>query len=184
MHEPEMTAYLLKKFAPDTTFLDIGANIGYYTLLAAPIVKSVIAFEPQRRQRTFLEQSIEQAGYTNVTVYDFPLFSREVRGNIDHRQIFRPSSTGELVTRTLDSLALEPNIIKIDTEGAELDILMGAEETLLAYKPILGVEVHNRRISKYFGHKSRQVHRFLEELGYTISLLKADAGLICAEWES
>ena len=180
-----MTAYLLKKFTHDTVFLDIGANIGYYTLLAAPLVKSVIAFEPQKRPHTFLEQSIKQAGYTNVTVYGFPLFSGVVQGTMNPKGMFRPIQGGELRSVSLDSMNLKPDVIKVDVEGSELDVLEGAERTLRTYKPILAIEIHHRRLTK-FGRTYGDVSQFLRDMGYKIIPLVCYNDVLCgtvgAEW--
>jgi FkbM family methyltransferase len=182
-----MTAYLKSKFNPDTVFLDVGANAGYYTLMAAPLVKSVIAFEPHPTVRRTLKQTIEEMGYTNVTVYPFALFSRHLQGGMEpqrHRGIFHPGRINSLPVEavTLDSLGLAPTLIKMDIEGAEMDALLGTKATLLAHKPILAIEIHPRRISKYFGYSRHDVPRFLEDLGYTVSPLRPDGGHICAEW--
>lgn len=181
MHEPEMTAYLLSKFTPDAVFLDIGAHVGYYTFLAAPMVKKVIAFEPQRRPRNFIRRGVEQGRYTNVVVHDFPLFSKIVRGTMNPKGMFRPLVTGELYSITLDSMNLVPDIIKIDAEGSELDILIGAEKTLRLYRPILGVEIHWRRLTK-FGRTNKEVIKFLKDMGYEVMPLRSDWGQVAAEW--
>lgn len=186
-YEPEMTAYLKSKFNPDTVFLDVGANAGYYTLMAAPLVKSVIAFEPHPLVRKELEWDIKEAGYTNVVVYPLALFSSNLRGGMEpqrHRGIFHPGRINTLPVEavTLDSLGLAPTLIKMDIEGAEMDALLGGRATLLAHKPILAIEIHPRRISKYFGYSRHDVPRFLEDLGYTVSILRPDGGHICAEW--
>lgn len=185
--EPEMTEYLLSKFGPDTVFLDVGANVGYYTLLAAPRVKHVMAFEPQPVFRRQLEQGI--AEYDNVTVYPVGLFSKAADGSMDprrHKSIIHCDRLGghQVKMVTLDSLGLAPTLIKIDVEGAEMDVLLGGKETLLAHKPDLAIEIHHRRIKKYFGFQAGQVSEFLEGLGYVISLLKPDGGHICAECAS
>jgi FkbM family methyltransferase len=187
-YEPEMTAYLKSKFNPSTVFLDVGANVGYYTLMAAPLVKSVVAFEPHPVIRQTLEQAITKAGYTNVVIYPFALFSHHLQGGMEpkrHRGIFHPGRINSLTVEavTLDSLELTPTLMKMDIEGAEMDALMGGKMTLLAHKPALAIEIHPRRINKYFGYSKQDVSRFLEDLGYTISFLRPDGGHICAEWK-
>jgi len=184
-YEPEMTDYLLSKLNSGVVFLDAGAKIGYYTLLAAPLVKHVIAFEPDPEFRNELKHEVAAAGYTNVEIYPFALFSRRLKGGVvDHRGIFHPEGPGQIEAIPLDSLDLGPDVIKMDIEGAELDALMGAKETLLAHKPVLAVEVHYRRMKKYFGLRGEQVSEFLEGLGYTVSNLRPGGGQIYAEYTS
>lgn len=188
--EPEMGAYLSSKFNRDTVFLDVGANVGYYTLMAAPLVREVIAFEPQPMFRHQLEHEIAKMGYTNITIYPIGLFSKDADGIMDprrHKSIIhldyldRPGGYRVSMV-TLDSLSLTPTLMKIDVEGAEMDVLLGGRETLLAHRPILAIEVHHRRIEKYFGHRAAQVSKFLQDIGYTVSSLKPDGGHICAEF--
>jgi hypothetical protein len=71
---------------------------------------------------------------------------------------------------TLDSLDLAPDVIKIDVEGAEYDILVGGEQTLLRHDPALLIEVHVRKI-RHFLHKERHVRKYLQSLGYVVTKL-------------
>jgi len=162
-----MTAYLESKLSPHIVFLDVGAWTGYYTLLAAGRVRSVVAFEPQAEARAKLWENVHCAGHTNVTVLESPLFSKTVRGKMGRKNKFYPHADGELEAVTLDSLELAPDVIKIDVEGAEMDILIGAEQTLRKYKPILGIEIHEHKIGS-FGYRWKQIPQFLQDLGYTI----------------
>jgi len=150
-------------------FLDVGAAWGYYTLLAAKRVRNVISFKPKAGERAVLLENIERNELKNVTIIEKPLFSRVARGFM-RKDRLRLHPDGDYVTVTLDSLCLSPDAIKIDTEGAELDILMGAEETLRTYKPILVVEIHEHKI-KIFNHRWTQVPAFLRNLGYTVTHL-------------
>ncbi len=70
IYEPLETQLLLKRLKPGQTFVDIGANIGYYTLLAARQVGPagrVYAFEPDEENFKLLQKNTEINGYSNVT---------------------------------------------------------------------------------------------------------------------
>ena len=181
-YEPELTDYLMSKFSSSTVFIDVGANMGRYTFMAAPLVQEVVAFEPLPRfSRTIRDRAFKE-GWVNVFISELALFSMDKEwGRVDSRGVFHRGDGGVRTAR-LDSLYLAPTLMKIDVEGAEMDVLLGARETLLEHHPDLAIEVHHRRIEKCFGFKAAQVSKFLEDLGYTVSLLKPDGGHICAEW--
>lgn len=167
--EPEVTRYLRAAFQKDMTFLDVGAQFGYYTLLAADRVRDVVAIEPRASSRAVLLENIKRNGLKNVVVVEEALFSGAVRGSM-RKERFRVSPDGPIEAITLDSLCLSPDIIKIDVEGAELDVLLGGKETLRAHKPILVVEIHTHKIGTFDRHWT-QVPDFLQDLGYTVTHL-------------
>lgn len=167
--EPKITQYLRGALQKDMVFLDVGAANGYYTVLAANSVRDVVAFEPKASQRVVLLENIRRNGLKNVTVVEKPLFSRAARGFM-RKDRLRLHPDGDYETITLDSLCLSPGAVKVDVEGAELDVLRGAEETLRAHKPILVVEIHEHKI-KTFDHHWTQVSDFLRHLGYTVTYL-------------
>ena len=78
----------------------------------------------------------------------------------------------EITTQRLDDLTkirdLESiSLIKIDVEGAELNVIKGASETIREYKPVLFVELL-RKWSKIFGHHPNDVLIILQEFGYKV----------------
>lgn len=126
--------------------LDIGANVGLWSKELTSRFAQVIAVEPVVQFRTCLLKNVVA---NNLTVYPFAL------GDIDStiNMIITPENTGHthvdvnsighgnVEIKRLDSIDL-PKIdyIKIDCEGFEYKILLGAKETILKYKPILVVE--------------------------------------------
>lgn len=127
---------------PGMVAIDVGANLGYFTLLMADRVGptgAVHAFEPNPPIADRLDKSIDINGFRDrVTLHREPL-SREnglnvklaiPKGEPKNAHITEDLSVGDgapLVTRRLDSFAelLEADVIKIDAEGAELDIWHG-----------------------------------------------------------
>ena len=157
--EPEVTEYICPRMAIGMTMIDIGADIGYYTLFFARRVgkpRRVIAFEPSPSAREMLERNIRLNNYGNVTVCDFALFSRNGWVILESpRELSRinPSKNShvingiEIQTRVFDECVSEFSIhrmdlVKIDVEGAELDVLRGMRHALEKYHPALLVEVH------------------------------------------
>jgi FkbM family methyltransferase len=140
--------------------LDIGANLGAYTLLFGQWVGSagrVYAFEPAPDARHGLEQHVAMNGLAErVTICPDAVSGGQGRARFlaagtsgANRLLPEGSRAGEEVsTITVDafcaSLGLKPRLIKIDVEGAELDVLRGARQTIAAGGPALRlyVEMH------------------------------------------
>lgn len=150
--------------------LDVGANIGTHTVpFAAWVgpVGRVYAFEPQRRVFQMLCGNIALNGLGNVVCLNKAAASRPGVLSIpdmpyDEAYNFGAVRTGSGEARvdavTIDSLALEGcNLIKIDVEGAEVDVLSGAAMTIKKYRPALFVE-SNDRSAKSLG--------LIREMGY------------------
>jgi FkbM family methyltransferase len=161
--EPETQLVLTTLLRPGMTFYDIGANVGFYSVIAARLVGGagrVVSFEPLPENTASLKHNAEINNFGQVTVHEFAL------GCIDGEMLFamseRPtwgklSSVGTLPNRhignvkvavhRLDSIVNEaalrpPDLVKIDVEGAENDVLGGARDTLARHRPVLIIELH------------------------------------------
>lgn len=159
--EPFETAVFLDQIKPGMRVFDIGANIGHYTLVASQRVGSqgrVYAFEPVPTHFLSLTDNLALNGIFNVQ--PFPLACGDKDGEMEiHIDGANPGghsiSSANLIqwdrsltvktTRLdtmLDRLGRDhiPDLIKIDTEGAEGAIINGALETLSQRRPILLLE--------------------------------------------
>jgi FkbM family methyltransferase len=140
---------------------DIGANVGYYTLIAAFLVKSsgqVFAFEPVPRNYRFLEQHLALNHLSNVTVV------KSAVSSVPGERYFDPApgpsmghlaEAGSLKVRcaTLDDFVFKeanpaPHVIKIDVEGAEADVLAGASEVLRRNRPLIFLATHGEAVQR------------------------------------
>lgn len=158
-HEPGFM-WLLRNEAKGKLSLDIGANIGYSTLSLCKNMKKVIAIEPDDRSRKILKKNIKLNKFDNkVKIYDFAISDKE------ETKIFYLSKHPNLSafnknkkywtkkkrvkTKTVDSLNVLPNFIKMDLEGHEVEVIAGAMETLkkVDFCRIL-LEVHPQFYSK------------------------------------
>jgi FkbM family methyltransferase len=147
-YESEMR-YFLSLMAPGDTFIDVGANIGCFSLHACRRVKShgnVYAFEPLQANFDMLISNIRLNGATNIAPFKVALSDQE--GTFTMHVPSRESSAvlvhtqGEVVTETLDGFYArhgwnEPQFIKVDIEGGELGFFRGAEQTLRRSKPAI-----------------------------------------------
>ena len=146
------------------TVYDIGANVGFYSLLASVLVGpegKVYCFEPVPRNLEFLRRHLELNKLSNCTVWDAAVGSYEGTSRFDlgsnrAQGHLTTESHGTLTVRTvtLDGLVASgkmppPDLIKCDIEGAEYDALTGASGILAKYGPTIflsthGVDVHRR----------------------------------------
>jgi FkbM family methyltransferase len=142
-----------------TTVLDVGANVGYYTLLLARAVGPtgrVIAIEPDRRNVAWLRWHMRANQIHNVRTILGAVAS--YTGNA----AFSPgasNTTGHLIThgpgKLISSYRLDdivfgsnrdvPSIVKMDIEGGEADALLGAEDLLAARRTTWFVALHSRQ---------------------------------------
>lgn len=185
--EEEDLAAVRRLLRPGETFVDCGANIGLWTLTAAAAVGAqgrVFAFEPNPMTFDKLSQNIRANAFEQMVMAlcaacgresgTMPLLCSEEHNNsrmaeeTDDDVMFVP-------VRALDA-ALHGKIagIKIDVEGGEYDVLLGARGILGQSRPWLCVEFHaalagTERLGNW------RVHRFLRDLGYGCRLM-ADAG--------
>jgi FkbM family methyltransferase len=119
--------------------LDVGANLGIYTLLAAKRGARVFAVEADPANAAALRHHVELNGFTDrVTVFEMAAtesaktiaFYRNPR-NTGGSNLFRGQPAGTVEGKTLDSLNLPPiDICKMDIEGSELMALAGMQKTL------------------------------------------------------
>jgi len=134
---------------PGMTLVDVGANIGFFSLVAARLVGPtgrVLAVEPEPANCTRIERNVELNGYPNVEIAQVALGDRngEVTLHLatDHghhslldRSPDRAGATIAVPLQTLDTLLATHNIgrvdvLKVDVEGLEVEVLRGAAETI------------------------------------------------------
>ena len=165
--EPGLTTTLLRVLHPGEIFVDVGANVGYYTVLASRVVGAgglVVAIEPAVRNLCLLSRHlrlnncrnvsiITAACAQNLNVYRFSPGADYAQGHLLAPGPSQPAVGGGVVVVpavTIDVVmartALRPHVIKIDVEGAELEVLRGAHATLTACHPTILLSVHSESL--------------------------------------
>lgn len=175
-HESWIWDYL--KLKQGDVFIDVGANIGKYTILAAKIVKEkgrVIAIEPEPCNYEVLIKNISINKLRNVTAINCAAWDDDCKiklyighdseghsGKITgHKWIFVKARK---LDSLIDKLRLDKvDMIKIDVEGAEVEVLRGLEQTLNNYRPKLVIEVFIKNLD--------EVVRLLNKHGYRYNVI-------------
>ena len=162
--------------------LDIGANIGFYSILSSDYFEKIYSYEPNERNFKVLKKNIENNKLKNIKILNFGLGENEevLIGNSNTKgELFQTSGfalnkdnkKGErvLVKKGDDVLQLKNKTltIKIDVEGFEFFVLKGLKRTLINNWCILQIEI--------WGKNNDDVHKFLKSLGYKmINLIDGD----------
>ncbi len=186
VYEPMETALLREYLKPGQTFVDVGANIGYYTLLAARAVGPkgrVYAFEPDPANFKLLEKNTAANGYhRNVVMVSKALSNKGGSARLylnpvnrgDHR-IYNPRDGRESVA--IETLALdeylkkwgpEVHFIKMDIQGAEAAALDGMKGLIRKNKGLKLVTEFSPGALKAFGSDPRKYLRDLQALGFRL----------------
>jgi FkbM family methyltransferase len=155
-HEPEVQQALRRCLRPGATFWDVGAHIGFFSLIASRLVGpdgQVHAFEPLPANVTRLRESLAlNASAGNVTLHPWAIAATPGQAPLQQSQsslmgtLRETASVGTtLVTCvTLDAMAEtlgRPDLIKIDVEGTEDEVLAGGRQLLEHGVPTLIVEL-------------------------------------------
>lgn len=155
-YEHDKQSALQHAIKPGDVIYDIGANVGFYTLLSSVLTGNdghVYAFEPLPGNLQDLRKHIEINHLHNCTVIEAAIADKDGEAHFDptpYRSHGRLLATGTMVVRTiaLDSLLAQgstrpPSLMKIDIEGAEVDCLRGATETIAKFRPIIFLATHS-----------------------------------------
>ena len=186
--DPETMKFFLAWLKPDSVYYDIGSNIGFHALTANRVINTgkIYAFEPMPAVRAIFEKhiSLNSKLIISNSIKIFPIaisnkekqveFSNDIThrdGNTYIKESYIFAGTENKITvqcQSIDGLMQQgydkPDIIKIDVEGAEYDVLTGAENTLQLYQPNILLATHDCHLP---GVQEKCVH-FLEQLGYQL----------------
>lgn len=153
--EPDLTARLRKLLQRNELFIDVGAHIGTFSVLAGRIGAEVVAFEPTSANRALLIDNININDLRHrVLVNPTALLDRDAEltiGTPDDRNSGMArlgGGTEEVQCRRLDDVLPEltaspVRVMKIDVEGFEADVLRGGERTICRDRPHVLFEVND-----------------------------------------
>jgi FkbM family methyltransferase len=183
IYETPASKILEKELKDARLFIDVGTHVGYYTLLASKIAKEIISIEPNPFNYKLLKFNLRINKIKNVYALNIAasnyngetgIFIPKLKGKIatDESRLDNNISRIKIKVVKLDDLLLKigknPDVIKIDVEGSEMQVLEGLQEALRKGVKCLMIEVHSeenkaKAISfiKSLGYKTIQVSKFL-----------------------
>ena len=183
VHEPLTTHILMDIVKPGMTVVDVGANLGYYTLLEARLVGpqgKVIAIEPYPRSVRFLRRNIVENEFSYiVSVVEAAVgdceayvdFAVSEKANWN-RILDMSTSETDISTIKVKMIRLDDvvgncpiDFIRMDIEGAEVKAIRGAFETITSSVPILCIELHPQIINP---RELKHMLEILDGIGYRI----------------
>ena len=176
-YEVEISKYIRSSLRPGNTFVDVGANSGYYSLLTSSIVGEdglILAFEPYSNSFNRLISNLKLNNFNNVLTFKMALSS------YDGKAYLKISSSSDGLNSLKDIPLIEENIevdvgkldtiftfkrdvdmIKVDAEGSEIDVFKGASNILAKNRDIKIIYEVNR---SFIG--SQELVDNLKELGF------------------
>lgn len=194
--EPMVQMAFTQLVQPEMVVYDVGANVGFLTVIAARLVGPggrVIAFEPlpenfeHIRHNASLNQMAqiivrsEAVSDTDGTA-QFQVSAEPTWGNLVDagKQVRLQQGTIEVKVSCLDSLLASeelpsPDLIKIDVEGAEAKVLLGAADTLRRLRPLLLIELHGT---------NQAIAKLLDEYAYVGFVLGDTRAVADSAWDA
>jgi FkbM family methyltransferase len=169
-YEERVQEVLATRLKPGFVVYDVGAHIGFLSLIAARLVGSkgkVFAFEADPENASKIQEHIEANSFRTISVVASPVWSSNKRVSFTRasensgRFVGKVSDEAEgmdgfsELAITLDGFGREnawPDFIKMDIEGGEVESLRGASHIFESVKPFLVLEVHNGKAEEHVRH--------------------------------
>lgn len=192
-YEPHVTSVVVNTLKTGDVFLDLGANLGYYSLLAANLVGNsgkVIAIEPGPQNLQLLYASILRNNFSNITVYPFAASDDlqiikllTIGSNAGVVTPLSPHKTFHLLAQAimLDSLLQGEqriDLVKIDVEAHEPFALRGMDELIRKHRPAIITEFHPYIMEANNHIDPENYLKQIEAYGYRLSIIDLSGQII------
>ena len=188
-YEKEAVKLWFELIKLDSVVVDVGSNIGYYSLLAASKATTghIYAFEPVSFLQEAIKKNISLNHLSNISVYPFAVSAQKkeavvyvsAEDNLGMSGLHPPENfsgkTENVSTISLDewkqSNAIKKiDFIKIDVEGSEMNVLLGMQSILLKDKPVVFIEIIQKNLSQ-FGISIEDVYTFINSFNYKTNII-------------
>jgi FkbM family methyltransferase len=156
-HEEREISWAKERFPDGALFIDVGANVGLYTVKLAHNFKKIVAVEPNPVNAYILRKNVELNNLENVQLLEVAAWSRPemlffnqmtINSLASNAKVERIPDGGAVAPPfpilgvPLDDYNLDPDFIKMDIEGGEFEAIFGLVETMERSKPVMLIEVH------------------------------------------
>ncbi|HMD47466.1 MAG TPA: FkbM family methyltransferase [Bryobacteraceae bacterium] len=195
-HEAEVQKVLAAILKPGMTYYDVGANVGFFAVIAARLIGPtghVVCFEPLPANAQQIEYNSKLNGFSNVLtrcealggsdrIESFSLSAEPTWGSLATvcKAPDQPHGQMQVTVRALDALCGPgglplPDLMKIDVEGAEEEMLLGAMATIRGSRPVLIIELHQTNAA---------VAAVLDKLNYGYAVLGSSTPVREVAWDA
>lgn len=182
---------LARYLKPGHVFYDVGANVGFFTVIGAKVVGpngAIFAFEPVPEHAAYVRRNAKLNHFQNVTVIE-----KAISDSLGHGELLVTHCAGGAALSTatrppdvnyalpvdlmsVDELVFRqkfppPAVVKIDVEGVEINVLKGMSQTLREFKPVVIYEIDDGS-QEAFQAKGEYCRSFLQGLAYEVKPLK------------
>lgn len=188
------SSFVVNNVNEGDVFLDVGANIGYFSLLAArQKAATVLAIEPVPKTYEILKMNIKHNKLDNlVKAFNIALGSEDgiakftcSLGPKNHAEYQTDNIHSNLPTVSVTITTLDHfleskkeiksvDFIKVDIEGLEYDFLLGAQKAIRLFKPIILIEIEEHRLAKY-NARAEKIFSFMDSLSYQYLSVRNDS---------
>lgn len=197
--EPLQTKLFLESLTEGMTVFDIGANVGYYTVLASKMVGAkgkVYAFEPDPNSVKLLKKNIMLNNYRNVIVVPHAVGRKDGaailsidEANPGESYLGGNGSNRQMIVRAiaLDSFVhkrkiTNVDVVKMDVEGGEVDVLSGGKSFFRKQEKLTLFTECNPRALMRFRHTAMDLVRVIENLKLQIKTIVNEFNTTCVEY--
>lgn len=186
--EPAMCRTLERHLQPGSTFIDLGANEGYFSIIAGRIcgpTGRVLAIEPQLRLLQVIEQNLNLNGLTNVSILNRAIGNCECDSEIyltpstltggsgfhnhSRYRLRKQKVTVTTLAKVLEDQAIHHvDLMKIDIEGHEFEALLGSPTVLESNRvKCIALELHDSILAAR-GKNKQEIVDLLKQTGYRL----------------
>lgn len=189
--ESDWLELLINQFLKENNnhaFIDVGVNIGQTLLRVKTLIPEMkyIGFEPNSSCNLYTQQLINSNNFRDCTIYPCALYSSGKFLELEKNTIadlgasiiqpFRPGNfkyKEQVFSVCYDSIFLNQSIsiVKIDTEGAELEVIAGMKQSIIKHQPLIVCEVldsHQPSVLEYTQGRASQLSDLLFSIKYSI----------------
>jgi FkbM family methyltransferase len=191
-YEPDLVRTVKGRIDPGRDAIDVGANVGLFTVLMCGLLSAsrrVLAIEPTPGALQYLHKNLHRnhcaantivfegaatrmPGELTINVIpgmeEYSSIAELVHPAVKGRPMERIRVAGDTIDDLVERLALRPGIIKIDTEGAEFDVLSGASKTMARHRPVIVCECWPDSLAIAAGGNPGAVTHLLRRHGYDV----------------